>query len=228
MATEKASSQKNDFHSANMEIRMLDLESLVPDTNNPRVNSGAISQVAESIRLFGFRVPIVVNANTKINAGHTRYRAAVLLGMDKVPCMLADDLTEEQQNAFAVAENRTSDFSFFDADKLREFTQDIDASLLASFDIDMLLSNSIVDDEETAKSNSEPEKRKGLDLVPFERYQYVMILCRTDFDYVNLIERLGLEDKQRAYVEGTLKQGSSYGRVIEYPDFVARMKEEAE
>lgn len=227
MATEKVKSEKNDFHTEDMQVRMLELESLVPDTNNPRVNSGAISQVAESIRLFGFRVPIVVNSENKILAGHTRYRAAILLGMDKVPCILADGLTEEQQSAFAIAENRTSDFSFFDTDKLRAFSEGIDASLLASFDIDMLLSNSINDEDETVKSNAEPEKRKGLDLVPFERYQYVMILCRTDFDYVNLIERLGLEDKQRAYVEGTLKQGSSYGRVIEYPDFVERMKEDA-
>lgn len=210
---------------SDMAIQMFDLESLVPDPDNPRVNSGAISQVAESIRLFGFRVPLVVNSEGKIIAGHTRYRAALMLGMEKVPCVLADDLTQAQQDAFAVAENRTSDFAFFDVEKLTAFVSDIPPELLAAFDIDAVLTTGFGDDDSDPTSTKEPEKRAGLDLAPFERYQYVMILCRTEHDYLNLLDRLGLEDKQKGYVEGVLKRGSSYGRVIEYPQFLERMSE---
>lgn len=214
--------------SGDMSIKMFDLDALTPDPDNPRVNSGAIEQVAESIRLFGFRVPLVVNADGKIIAGHTRYRAALILGMEKVPCVLADDLTPEQQAAFAVAENRTSDFAFFDVEKLSTFVDGIPPELLAAFDIDALLGAGSVDDDEVTALTKDPEKRNGLDLVPFERYQYVMILCRTEHDYLNLLDRLGLEDKQKAYVEGVLKRGSSYGRVIEYPAFLDRISQAAQ
>jgi hypothetical protein len=212
--------------SGDMTIKMFDIEALTPDPNNPRVNTGAISQVAESIRLFGFRVPLVVDADGNIIAGHTRYRAAISLGMTQVPCVLADDLTQEQRDAFAVAENRTSDFAFFDVEKLGKFVEGIDPALLAAFDIDaVLLGGGGSDDDDDMLKVKDPEKRNGLDLAPFERYQYVMVLCRTEHDYLNLLDQLGLEDKQKAYVEGTLKRGSSYGRVIEYPEFVDRISQ---
>jgi len=214
---------KKQAPNSDMTIEMFDIESLIPDIDNPRVNSGAISQVAESIRLFGFRVPLVVNTEGNIIAGHTRYRAALMLGMVKVPCVLADDLTEEQQNAFAVAENRTSDFAFFDVEKLSTFVEGIPPELLAAFDIDAVLLAGVDGSEEEQLSIKDPEKRNGLDLAPFERYQYVMIVCRTEHDYLNLLDRLELEDKQKAYVEGVLKRGSSYGRVIEYPAFAERI-----
>jgi hypothetical protein len=217
---------KKHVPSGDMAIKMFDLEALTPDPDNPRVNSGAIAQVAESIRLFGFRVPLVVNADGKIIAGHTRYRAAIMLGMEKVPCVLADDLTTEQQDAFAVAENRTSDFAFFDVEKLSTFVTGIPPELLAAFDIDAVLLTGASSDDPEELSVKDPEKRNGLDLAPFERYQYVMILCRTEHDYLNLLDTLGLEDKQKAYVEGVLKRGSSYGRVIEYPEFVDRISQE--
>src|SRR5262245_55575261 len=103
-----------------VEIVMLALSELRPDPKNPRQNSGAVEKVADSIREFGFRVPLVVNGENVILAGHTRFAAAALLGMDKVPCVVADDLTEEQQRAFNIADNRVSDFAFWDVDKLAD------------------------------------------------------------------------------------------------------------
>lgn len=207
-----------------MDVQMIDVDDLRPNPDNPRANDGAVSAVAESIRQFGFRVPLIVGKDNLIIAGHTRYRAAILEGMEKVPCVVADDLSEEQQAALTVVENRTSDFSFFDIEKLGEFVEDIPEEMLAAFDVDVLLHG--LDEEEQATSKSkEPEKRQGLDLAPFEKYQYVMILCRTEHDYLNLTQRLGLENLQKRYVEGVLKRGSSYGRVIEYPDFLERMGE---
>lgn len=203
-------------------IRMVRVADLRPDPDNPRVNSGAVAYVVESIREFGFKVPIVIGTDNLIRAGHTRYRAAVQLGLTEVPCIDASDLTEDQQRAFAIAENRTSDFAFFDLPKLAEVMVDIPADLLAGFDIDALI---VPQDEEDKDGGSKgtPEKRPGLDLAPFERYQYVMVLCRTEFDYTNLLTRLGLENVQKRYVDGALKQGASYGRVIEYADFLDKV-----
>lgn len=209
-------------------IRMVSLNDITPNPDNPRVNSSAVASVAESIRLFGFRVPIVLNGDNMILAGHTRYRAAANLQLTEVPCMFADDLSEEEQAAFSIADNRTSDFAFFDLPKLEEQIADISPELLVAFDIDALLEGQDDDDEGKPAAAGAPEKRKGLDLAPFERYQYVTIICRTEFDYTNLLTRLGLENIQKGYVDGVLKRGASYGRVIEYSDFSDREEAWAE
>ena len=209
---------------SDLDVQSVPTADLIPDPNNPRNNSGAIAAVAESIRQFGFRVPIVISEDKGIIAGHTRYRAALMEGLETVPCVIADDLTEEQQAAFAVAENRTSDFSFFDTEKLADFVKDIPDDMLAAFDVDSVLMPPTAESEDVG-SLKEPEKRQGLDLAPFEKYQYVMIMCRTEHDFLNLTEMLGLEDVQRGYVEGNLKRGSSWGRVIEYPLFLERLRD---
>lgn len=215
--------------SDSLEVVFLSLNEIQPNPDNPRVNSQAVSAVAESIRLFGFKVPIVVGEGNLILAGHTRYRAAAMLGLEKVPCIRATDLTDEEAAAFTVAENRTSDFASFDLARLGDFVADIPENLLAAFDIDSLLAGTNSDAEPDSKQNSEktkPEKRDGLDLRPFEKYQYLTIICRTEFDYTNLLTRFGLKNIQKGYVDGTLKRGSSYGRVIEYIDFVERLDSE--
>jgi hypothetical protein len=206
-------------------ITMVAMRDLHPNPDNPRVNASAVAGVSESIRLFGFKVPLVIDADRMILAGHTRYRAALNLGLTEVPCIDAGDLTPEEQAAFAIAENRTSDFAFFDLPKLAEVIVDIPPDLLTAFDLDVLLSGQGDDDDETSKSGGKNEKRAGLDLAPFEKYQYVTIICRTEFDYINLLARLRLENVQKRYVDGALKQGASYGRVIEYADFTERVDE---
>ena len=82
------------------------LDELILYENNPRNNEEAIESVANSIKTFGFKVPIVVDRNNVIIAGHTRYKAAKKLGLNKVPCIVADDLTEDQVNAFHLADNK--------------------------------------------------------------------------------------------------------------------------
>lgn len=201
-------------------IKLVPIADIRPNPDNPRVNSGAVAAVSESIRLFGFRVPLVLDGDNMILAGHTRYRAALNLGLTEVPCMDGSDMTKEQAEAFAIAENRTSDFSFFDLPKLAEVMVEIPADLLAAFDMDVLITPE--EEEDKAKKSGDAEKRRGLDLAPFEGYQYVMILCRSEFDYTNLLARLKLENVQKRYVDGALKQGASYGRVIEYADYVER------
>ena len=77
-----------------MNIVDIKLDDLKPYENNPRNNEEAIEPVANSIKTFGFKVPIVVDKNNIIIAGYTRYKAAKKLGLNKVPCIVADDLTD--------------------------------------------------------------------------------------------------------------------------------------
>ncbi len=94
------------------------LSQITPYENNPRQNAEAVQSVANSIRQFGFIVPIVVNAEGVIAAGHTRYEAARYLGMDQVPVVVADHLTPEQLNAFRLIDNKVSELAKWDLDML--------------------------------------------------------------------------------------------------------------
>lgn len=101
-----------------MELEYLALDTLVPYEKNPRKNKDAVPYVKKSIEEFGFKVPIVVDADNVIVAGHTRFLAAKELGLDEVPCLRADDLTEEQIRAFRLADNKVSEFSGWDFEAL--------------------------------------------------------------------------------------------------------------
>lgn len=103
-----------------MEVHEIGLSYLVEYENNPRNNDSAAEKVAASIKEFGFKVPIIVDKNNVIVAGHTRLKAARLLGMEKVPCIVADDLTPEQIKAFRLADNKVAELSGWDFVKLEE------------------------------------------------------------------------------------------------------------
>ena len=89
-----------------MEILNLKLEEIKPYEKNPRNNDNAVDAVANSIREFGFKVPIIIDKDNVIVAGHTRYKASLKLGLKTVPCIKADDLNEEQIRAFRLADNK--------------------------------------------------------------------------------------------------------------------------
>lgn len=101
-----------------MTIKEIALSKLKEYGNNPRHNDAAVEAVANSIREFGFKVPIIIDADNVIVAGHTRKRAAEMLGLEKVPCIVADDLTPEQIKAFRVADNKTAELADWDFEKL--------------------------------------------------------------------------------------------------------------
>lgn len=101
-----------------MDILELKVEDLIPYENNPRKNDNAVDQVANSIKEFGFKVPIVIDKDKVIVAGHTRLKAAKKLGLSTVPCLVADDLSDEQIKAFRLADNKVAELSEWDFDKL--------------------------------------------------------------------------------------------------------------
>ena len=115
-----------------MDIIEKDVADLKEYENNPRENDVAAEAVAESIKEFGFKVPIIIDGNNVIIAGHTRLKAARLLGLVSVPCIVADDLTPEQIKAFRLADNKTGELAEWDFDALEK-----ELSELTAFDVDM-------------------------------------------------------------------------------------------
>ncbi len=113
-----------------MKVINKQLKELIPYENNPRRNDDAVEFVANSIKEFGWKVPLVIDKGNVIVAGHTRYKAAQKLGIEEVPCIVADDLTDEQIKAFRVADNKVGEIASWDNKKL-------DEELTEIFDIDM-------------------------------------------------------------------------------------------
>ena len=113
-----------------MDVIEKKLKDIKPYEKNPRKNDSAVDAVANSIREFGFKVPVVVDKDGVIVCGHTRYKAAKKLGLKTVPCVIADDLTDEQIKAYRLADNKVSELAEWDIDLLGEELDGI-------FDIDM-------------------------------------------------------------------------------------------
>lgn len=105
---------------AEMKVVYMAVSELVPYENNPRNNEKAVEAVANSIREFGFKNPIIVDRQKVIVSGHTRRLAAMKLGLDQVPVVYADDLTEDQIKAFRLADNRVAEMAAWDEDLLKE------------------------------------------------------------------------------------------------------------
>lgn len=103
-----------------MEIAEKRLDELQPYDNNPRQNDRAVPAVAESLKEFGWQQPIVIDRDGVIIAGHTRYKAALALGLETAPCKYADELTPEQIEAYRLADNKTAELADWDDEKLKE------------------------------------------------------------------------------------------------------------
>ncbi len=107
-----------------LEVREIELVDLHPWDDNPRLNEHAVDAVAESIRSFGFNVPILCDQSLTIVAGHTRWKAAKKIGMDKVSVIVVE-MTDDQRHAFAIADNKTAEIADWDFPKLREVLEEL-------------------------------------------------------------------------------------------------------
>jgi site-specific DNA-methyltransferase (adenine-specific) len=101
-----------------MHVELRPIASIRPYDNNPRLNDAAVDAVAASIKEFGFRQPIVVDEDGVIIVGHTRYKAALKLGMTEVPVHVAVGLSPAQAKAYRIADNQTATIATWDDDKL--------------------------------------------------------------------------------------------------------------
>jgi len=138
---------------------------LIAYENNPRKNDDAVDAVASSIKSFGFKVPVIIDSNNVIIAGHTRVKACKKLGITEVPCVVADDLTEDQIKAFRLADNKTSELAEWDLDKLSEELKfiEMDMSQFGFEDLEQELDREVLEDEfdENEALNENPYSKKG-------------------------------------------------------------------
>jgi ParB-like chromosome segregation protein Spo0J len=140
-----------------MKVQMLAIDRIVPYPGNPRTPKAAVSKVKASLKEFGFQQPIVVDANMVIIVGHTRHQAARELGLEKVPVVVAAELTETQAKAYRIADNRTGAEAEFDLNKLR-----IEMSELAAESADLsVLGFDVAELEQLMGVPTEPETRRG-------------------------------------------------------------------
>lgn len=136
-----------------MKIEILPIISITPYARNPRRNEGVpVSKVKASLKEFGWQQPIVVDKDMTIVVGHTRYLAALELGMTEVPVHIADKLTPNQIRAYRIADNKTATFSDWDMDLLALEFDDLKAE---GFDLD--LTGFDADELAGIDLNSEPE-----------------------------------------------------------------------
>lgn len=149
----------------------MSIDDIKPYENNPRDNDDAVDATANSIKRFGWQQPIVVNNDGVIVAGHTRYKAAKKLGLKHVPVVQAvhDDgtpLTDEEINAYRLADNKTGELADWNFGQLNEELQGIDDLDMTEFgfdesDIDLANDwddNGNLDDyDEPDDSDNEPE-----------------------------------------------------------------------
>ena len=113
-----------------LEIRNIAIEKLRAYENNPRrIPELAVKSLVNSIREFGFKVPVVVDENYEIVAGHTRLMAARELGLTGIPCIVADDLTPKQVKAFRLADNKTGELTGWDFEKLDLELEELDIDM---------------------------------------------------------------------------------------------------
>jgi ParB-like chromosome segregation protein Spo0J len=118
-----------------MEVKLVAIDSVKPYEANPRINDAAVDAVATSRREFGFRQPIVVDADGVIICGHTRWKAAKKLALAKVPVHVAKDLSPEQVKAYRIADNKTGELAEWNMDLLPIELKDLQA---ADFDLSLL------------------------------------------------------------------------------------------
>lgn len=196
------------------------LDEIMPYERNPRKNDEAVEKVADSIREFGFKVPIVIDKAGVIVTGHTRYKAAKLLGLEEVPTIIADDLSPYQIAAFRLADNKVSEYSEWDMSLLDEELSALNGKIdmgQFGFDID-------VDDIEIEEEDIDRELYSEKALIP--QYEVkgeepeindLFDTSKTD-ELIQEIENSDLTPVQRAFLIEAAHRHTvfNYGNIAEY------------
>lgn len=182
-----------------MQIVNKKIDELVPYVNNPRFNDDAVEFVANSIKEFGFKVPIVIDKNNEIVAGHTRYKASIELGLEEVPCIIADDLNEEQIKAFRLADNKVSEKAEWNNELLFEELEDLD------LDMEEFGFNKIIEEleEELNEINNEEGEIEFTEYLN-EEHNYIVLYFDNEVDW---LQAESLFDIKQTYNLSTRKDG---------------------
>ena len=173
-----------------MQIKLAEISTIKPYENNPRkLSEQAIQKVALSLKEYGFRQPIVVDKDMVIVAGHTRFRASKKLGLKQVPISVIDNLSEEQINAYRIADNRTAEESEWDNELLKMEIKELEAK---DFKLDLLGFNDeqlnnilfeekqgLTDEDEVPETPEEPISKIG-DIWILGNHR---VMCGNSIDY---------------------------------------------
>ena len=171
-----------------MEIIYKKVGDLIPYEKNPRNNAKAVKYVAKSIEEFGFKVPLVIDRDNVVVCGHTRLMATKHLGIEEVPCIVADDLTDEQIKAFRLADNKVSEQAEWDIGLLNEELDDILNVDMSDFGFDIF---SMDDLEEMEGYNSEEDDREHFSktfVFPIEKKK--QIICYLKKHQNEIVEQI--------------------------------------
>ena len=186
-----------------METVDIKVEDTKPYEKNAKKHSKEqVHRVAESIKQFGWRQPIVVDENLVIIIGHCRWLASKELGLEVVPCFIAKDLSEEQVKALRLVDNKVNE-SEWDIDTL-------ELELLDLIDVDMSEWFE-VDEEEELKKQVKERNVKNMQIKQFEHHDYIVFVFDNQMDWLNVVSNFKLENVNSGYGK-TKKIG--LGRVI--------------
>ena len=158
---------------SNPKIELVELSKIKPYENNPRHNEKAVDGVANSIKKFGFKVPIVVDKNYVIINGHTRYLASQKLGLERVPVIVAKDLTPEQVTKYRLADNKVGELADWNlemlGDEIAEL-KDVDFGELGFNEIELMILSEDIEPEEFDKNEIEEySKRADRDILKVKK-----------------------------------------------------------
>lgn len=201
-----------------MDIVLKKLTDIRPYEKNPRKNDEAVKYVAESIKEFGFKVPIVIDKDGVIVAGHTRYKAAKKLNLKEVPCIVADDLTDEQIKAFRLADNKVAEKAEWDFELLGDELDDLFTFDMTLFGFDEFAEDEepaeIVEDDYDITPPEEPKAKRG-DIYKLGNHR---LMCgdSTSIDDVTLLmagekASMGFTDPPWNVNYGAVKEGNAQG-----------------
>lgn len=172
---------------------------LIPYEKNPRINDYAVKKVLESIKEFGFTQPILVDPDKVIIAGHTRREASILAGMEQVPYIICDWLTDTQVKAYRIADNKLAELSSWDEDVLKEELielqeTEIDLEVMGFTDIDLM---QVFKEEEEPKEKKQKEEKTTLPMLRFG----------SNSVRITEEELVMLSNRYNEYVENTPEEG---------------------
>lgn len=184
-----------------MEIINKKISELKPYKNNPRNNKEAVKYVANSIKEFGFKVPIIIDKNAEIIAGHTRLEASKELGLKEVPCIIADDLTEEQVKAFRLADNKVSEIAEWDFGLLGDELDDI-----LNYD----MSDFGFIDKEIKINEKKEEKEVEFSEILLEEHNYIVLYFDNEIDW---LQAESLFDIKKVKCGATRRDGKIKGNM---------------
>ncbi|MGL5460781.1 MAG: ParB N-terminal domain-containing protein [Cetobacterium sp.] len=206
-----------------IKIIEMNIEDLKPYNNNPRYNTKAIEEVANSIREFGFKNPIIVDSDNVIICGHTRLEASKLLGLEVVPVVVANDLSEAQVRAFRIADNKVSEHSEWDYTKIFEEIEllksedyDIELTGFKESELEELLEEWGEEEEEVEKEKPELEMTEEL----LEEHQYIVLTFDNTLDWQVATEVLGIKT-----VQNKTGKSKGVGRVVKGKELIDKLKE---